>query len=83
MIPWEATRKSPVVALRMIATRQFGSCFFVMLAIGAILISTTQMLPQLLQLNFGYTAMLAARRLRIDARSLQERLRPRVAIVSR
>jgi MFS transporter, DHA2 family, multidrug resistance protein len=43
----------------MIASRQFGSCFFVMMATGAILISTTQMLPQLLQLNFGYTATLA------------------------
>ncbi len=59
MIPWEATHESPVVDIRMIATRQFGSCFFVMMAIGAILISTTQMLPQLLQLSFGYTAMLA------------------------
>lgn len=59
MIPWEAAHRRPVVDVRMIATRQFGSCFFVMMAIGAILISTTQMLPQLLQLNFGYTAMLA------------------------
>lgn len=58
-IPWEATRTRPVVDIRMIASRQFGACFVVMLAIGAILISTTQMLPQLLQLNFGYTAMLA------------------------
>lgn len=59
MIPWEATRAHPVVDLRMISSRQFGACFFVMMAIGAILISTTQILPQLLQLNFGYTAMLA------------------------
>lgn len=59
MIPWEVSHKNPVVDIRMIATRQFGSCFFVMLAIGAILIATTQMLPQMLQLNFGYTAMLA------------------------
>jgi MFS transporter, DHA2 family, multidrug resistance protein len=59
MIPWEITHPNPVVDLRMIATRQFGACFLVMMAIGGILISTTQMLPQLLQLNFGYTAMLA------------------------
>lgn len=59
MIPWELSRERPVIDLRMILSRQFGACFFVMMAIGAILISTTQLLPQLLQLNFGYTAMLA------------------------
>ncbi len=59
MIPWELAHENPVVDIRMIASRQFGSCFLVMMAIGAILISTTQMLPQLLQLNFGYSATLA------------------------
>jgi DHA2 family multidrug resistance protein len=59
MVPWEATRKNPVVDIRMIATRQFGACFLVMMAVGAVLIATTQILPQLLQLSFGYTATLA------------------------
>ncbi|MGJ0452702.1 MAG: DHA2 family efflux MFS transporter permease subunit [Methylocystis sp.] len=59
MIPWEATRENPVVDIRMIATRQFGACFVVMMALGAVLIATTQILPQLLQLSFGYTATLA------------------------
>src|SRR5271170_1044483 len=40
----------------MVATRQFGACFLVMLATGAILLATTQFLPQLVQQNFGYTA---------------------------
>jgi DHA2 family multidrug resistance protein len=40
----------------MVATRQFGACFLVMLATGAILFSTTQFLPQLVQQNYGYTA---------------------------
>jgi DHA2 family multidrug resistance protein len=40
----------------MVATRQFGACFLVMLATGAILLATTQFLPQLAQQNFGYTA---------------------------
>jgi DHA2 family multidrug resistance protein len=40
----------------MLASRQFGACFVVMLGVGAILIATTQMLPQLLQENYGYTA---------------------------
>jgi MFS transporter, DHA2 family, multidrug resistance protein len=56
MIPWEITRRNPVVDVRMIATRQFGACFLVMLATGAILLSTTQFLPQLVQQDFGYTA---------------------------
>jgi MFS transporter, DHA2 family, multidrug resistance protein len=56
MIPWEMSRKTPVVDIRMVATRQFGSCFVVMLATGAILFATTQFLPQLVQANFGYTA---------------------------
>jgi DHA2 family multidrug resistance protein len=45
MIPWEITRRNPVVDFRMLGTRQFGSCFVVMLATGAILFSTTQFLP--------------------------------------
>ena len=40
----------------MVATRQFGACFLVMLATGAILLATTQFLPQLVQQYFGYTA---------------------------
>jgi DHA2 family multidrug resistance protein len=56
MIPWEATRPNPVVDIRMLATRQFGSSFVVMLATGAILYATTQFLPQLVQDRFGYTA---------------------------
>ncbi|MBZ6078994.1 DHA2 family efflux MFS transporter permease subunit [Microvirga sp. WGZ8] len=59
MIPWEIRHRNPVVDIRMVFTRQFGSCFVVMLATGAILIATTQVLPQLLQENFGYTAMWA------------------------
>ena len=56
MIPWEVTRRNPVIDLRMVATRQFGAAFAVMLATGAILYATTQFLPLLLQTDFGYTA---------------------------
>ena len=56
MIPWEISRRDPMIDLRMVATRQFGACFLVMLATGAILLGTTQSLPQLVQANFGYTA---------------------------
>jgi DHA2 family multidrug resistance protein len=56
MISWEMSRRNPMIDLRMVATRQFGACFVVMLATGAILLATTQFLPQLVQQNFGYTA---------------------------
>jgi MFS transporter, DHA2 family, multidrug resistance protein len=39
-----------------VATRQFGASFLVMLATGAILLATTQFMPQLVQQDFGYTA---------------------------
>jgi MFS transporter, DHA2 family, multidrug resistance protein len=56
MIPWELSRRDPVVDVRMLATPQFGACFLVMLATGAILLATTQFLPLLVQQQFGYTA---------------------------
>ncbi|HKN27161.1 MAG TPA: DHA2 family efflux MFS transporter permease subunit [Roseiarcus sp.] len=56
MIPWETSRRKPMIDIRMVATRQFGACFVVMLATGAILYATTQFLPQLVQEDFGYTA---------------------------
>jgi DHA2 family multidrug resistance protein len=56
MIPWELSRKDPMIDMRMMGSRQFGACFFVMLATGAILLATTQFLPQMVQENFGYTA---------------------------
>lgn len=56
MIPWEFSRRNPMIDLRMVASRQFGTCFVVMLATGAILLATTQFLPQLVQDDFGYTA---------------------------
>ena len=55
-IPWELTRSHPLVDLRMLVNRQFGSCFLVMGATGAILLATTQFMPELVQTDFGYTA---------------------------
>jgi MFS transporter, DHA2 family, multidrug resistance protein len=56
MIPWEISRRNPMIDVRMVGTRQFGACFVVMLATGAILLATTQFLPLLVQSDFGYTA---------------------------
>jgi DHA2 family multidrug resistance protein len=40
----------------MLASRQFSACFLVMLGTGAVLLATTQFLPELVQQVFGYTA---------------------------
>jgi DHA2 family multidrug resistance protein len=58
-IPWELNREQLLIDLRMLAGRQFGTCFVIMLATGALLIATTQALPQLLQDQYNYTATLA------------------------
>jgi DHA2 family multidrug resistance protein len=59
LFPWEYTRKNPIFDVRLIFQRQFGACFLAMLGIGAILFGTTQVMPALVQSNFGYTATLA------------------------
>jgi DHA2 family multidrug resistance protein len=59
LIPWELTREDPIVDISLLGRRQFGACFVVMLATGAVLIATTQMLPQMLQAELNYTAYLA------------------------
>jgi DHA2 family multidrug resistance protein len=59
LIPWELTRKDPIVDIRLLGQRQFGACFLVMLGTGALLIATTQLLPQFLQTELNYTALLA------------------------
>ncbi|WP_375775909.1 DHA2 family efflux MFS transporter permease subunit [Bradyrhizobium sp. ma5] len=58
-IPWELNRPQPLIDIKMLTGRQFGTCFLIMLVTGALLIATTQIMPQLLQEEFGYTATLA------------------------
>jgi DHA2 family multidrug resistance protein len=58
-VPWELTRKDPIVDLKLLGHRQFAASCTVMLAMGAIIFSTTQIIPQLLQESFGYDATTA------------------------
>jgi DHA2 family multidrug resistance protein len=58
-IPWELKQDEPIVEVRLLFHRQFGMSFFVMLMIGAILFGSNQIMPQLLQTVFPYTAMLS------------------------
>jgi DHA2 family multidrug resistance protein len=58
-VPWELTRDDPIVDIRLFGYRQFATANVLMLALGAILFGTIQLIPQLLQVSFGYTAMLS------------------------
>ncbi|MBZ9987207.1 DHA2 family efflux MFS transporter permease subunit [Mesorhizobium sp. BH1-1-5] len=59
LVPWEWTRREPIVDIRLLFSRQFGMSFLVMMAVGAVLFSSTQLLPQLQQTTFDYTATLS------------------------
>jgi MFS transporter, DHA2 family, multidrug resistance protein len=56
---WELTERDPIVDLRLLGRRQFAIAFSIMLAVGAILFGSNQILPQLLQTSFPYTAELS------------------------
>jgi MFS transporter, DHA2 family, multidrug resistance protein len=58
-MPWEFMQEEPIVEVRLLFQRQFGMSFFVMLMIGAILFGSNQIMPQLLQTSFPYTATLS------------------------
>lgn len=56
LIPWELTRKDPIVRISMFGCRNFGIASLFMLVMGIAIFSSTQFLPQLLQEVMGYTA---------------------------
>ncbi len=58
-VVWELTEEDPIVDIRLLCRRQFGMSFLIMLTVGAILFGSTQIMPQLLQTNFSYTAELS------------------------
>ena len=58
-IPWELTRREPIVDLKLYGHRAFTSASLMMLTIGAILFGTTQLVPQLLQTIYHYSATLS------------------------
>jgi DHA2 family multidrug resistance protein len=55
-IPWELTRKNPIVPISMFARRNFAISAFFLLITGVIIFGTTQFIPQLLQQVMGYSA---------------------------
>jgi DHA2 family multidrug resistance protein len=55
-IPWELSRKDPIVRIRLYGQRNFLIANIFMTMMGVILFGTTQFIPQLLQEVLGYTA---------------------------
>lgn len=55
-IPWELTRRDPIVHVHLFSRRNFMIANIFMLLLGMILFGTTQFIPQLLQEVLGYTA---------------------------
>jgi DHA2 family multidrug resistance protein len=55
-IPWELSRKEPIVKIQLFRQRNFAIANVFMLLMGVIIFGTTQFIPQLLQEVLGYTA---------------------------
>jgi DHA2 family multidrug resistance protein len=55
-IPWELSRKEPVVRIRMFGQRNFAVASLMLLLVGLLIFGTAQFIPQLLQQVIGYTA---------------------------
>jgi DHA2 family multidrug resistance protein len=55
-IPWELSRKDPIVQIQLYGKRNFLIANLFMLMMGVIVFGSTQFIPQLLQQVLGYTA---------------------------
>jgi DHA2 family multidrug resistance protein len=56
LVFWELIHPHPVVNIRLLGYRGFGICCGLMFLVGFLLISTTQLLPQLAESLLGYNA---------------------------
>jgi DHA2 family multidrug resistance protein len=53
---WELTRKDPVVDLSLLKDRNFGVSALLMFMVGVVLLGSTVLIPQFVQLVMGYSA---------------------------
>ena len=56
---WEWNHEDPIVDLRMLKNRNFGTAVFLQLILGMVLFGSTVLIPQYLQVLLGFTAQLA------------------------
>jgi DHA2 family multidrug resistance protein len=53
---WEWSHPDPIVDLKLLKNRNFGTAVFLQFVLGIVLFSTTVLIPQFLQTLLGYTA---------------------------
>jgi DHA2 family multidrug resistance protein len=56
LVVWEFNHKAPIVDIKLLGVPNFTVCFVMMLGVGVIIYGSTQLIPQMLQEVFGYTA---------------------------
>jgi DHA2 family multidrug resistance protein len=59
LVVWELLHDDPIVDIRLFGNRNFAVVCFMMFVVGVVLLGSTQILPQMLQEVFGYTATLS------------------------
>ncbi len=55
-VTWEWRHPDPIVDLKLLANRNFGTAVFLQLILGMVLFGSTVLIPQYLQTLLGYTA---------------------------
>jgi DHA2 family multidrug resistance protein len=60
---WEWNHPDPIVDLKLLKNRNFGTAVFLQLILGMVLFGSTVLIPQYLQILLGYTAELAGKAL--------------------
>ena len=58
---WEWRHPDPIVDLKLLKNRNFGTAVFLQLVLGMVLFGSTVLIPQYLQVLLGYTAELAGK----------------------
>ena len=53
---WEWRHQDPIVDIRLLKNRNFGTAVFLQFVLGMVLFGTTVLIPQFLQVLLGYTA---------------------------
>ena len=88
---WEWRHPDPIVDLKLLKNRNFGTAVFLQFVLGVVLFSTTVLIPQFLQSLLGYTAERAGMVLSpagfvmmalmpIGARTLKMKIDPRLTV---
>lgn len=56
LVVWEIRHKNPIVRLELLANRNFATVIVIIFLVGLILFGSTQIIPEMFQEVYGYTA---------------------------